>query len=101
MYQKELSYLEKEGAILLGKIQIQEDYMNYRRRNARLDADDLNEMQSLIIEFFNYLSLIDAYLFFQNQNQVLQDIDSFMCVVNNNYSIRINKFIKDLNQKMN
>ena len=96
LYQKELSFLQKEGAILLGKIQIQEDYLNYRKRNARLDADDIIEMQTLIIEFFNYLSLIDVYLIYQKKNQPLQNIDSFMSLVQNSYLTRINKFITDL-----
>ena len=44
---------------------------------------------------------IDAYQYFQNRNEMLTDenIGRFLFIVNNDYSVRINKFINDLKTK--
>ena len=93
MYQKELNFLEKEAAILLANILKQEDYLSYTKRNRKLDPDDINDMLTLIVEFLNYLSLIDAYSLFQKKNQPLLNIDSFMSVVDKCFSARLNQFV--------
>ena len=83
--------LEKEAAILLANIQIQEDYLNYRKQNGKLDLDDKINMQTLIVEFLNCLSLIDAYSLLKDQP--LPDIDSFIYVVDKCFSARLKQFV--------
>ena len=85
----EIDKIEKEGAILLGKIQIQEDYLNFAKQNGKLDKDDLIYMIKLIVEFLNCLSLIDAYSLLNHP----LDIDSFMLIANKCYSTRLQQFI--------
>ena len=99
-FENEIRFLEKEGAMLLGQVQIQEDYMNQKQK---VDRYDLNELQKILEKFLGILALIDAYRYFQNKNEMLTDenIGRFLSILNNNYSVRINKFINDLkaNQK--
>ena len=94
-FENEIRFLEKEGAMLLGQIQIQENYMNQK---LKVDRYDLNELQEMVEKFFRILALIDAYQYFQNKNEMLTDenIGRFLFIVNNDYSMRINKFINDL-----
>ena len=96
--ENELHFLRKEGAILLGKIQIHEDYMNHLEKHSKLYPKDVNDLQEMILKFFRILALIDAYQFFQSQNLMLTDenMDRFVFVFNSDYSIRISKFINDL-----
>ena len=86
--------------MLLGQVQIQEDYMNQKQK---VDRYDLNELQEMLEKFLRILALIDTYRYFQNKNEMLTDenIGRFLFIVNNDYSVRINKFINDLktNQK--
>ena len=88
IFEKEISFLEKKGAVLLGAIQILEDYLNF----------NIREMQELIVKFFRILSLIDAYQLFESEKSMVTDenIDSFISIVSNSYSIRFKKFVNDL-----
>ena len=55
-------------------------------------------MQELIVKFFRILSLIDAYQLFESEKSMVTDenIDSFISIVSNSYSIRFKKFVNDL-----
>ena len=94
-FENEIRFLEKEGAILLGQIQIQEEYMSKKQEVNRYD---INELQEMVEKFLRLLSLVDAYQYFQSKNQMLSDenFGNFLFIVNSNYSVRINKFINDL-----
>ena len=101
-FEKEIRFLEKEGAMLLGQVQIQENYMNHKQnQNLKVDRYDLNELQEMVEKFLRILSLIDAYQYFQSKNKMLTDenIGRFLFIVNDDYSLRINKFINDLKAK--
>ena len=97
-FENEIRFLEKEGAMLLAQVQIQEDYMNQKQK---VDRYDLNELQEMVEKFLRILSLVDAYQYFQSKNEMLSDenLANFLFIVNNNYSVRINKFINDLKEK--
>ena len=92
-FENEIRFLEKEGAILLAQVQIQEEYMSKKQK---VDRYDLNELQEMIEKFLRLLSLVDAYQYFQSKNEMLSDenLSNFLFIVHNDYSIRINKFIK-------
>ena len=94
----EIVFLKKEEQVLLRKIRLQERYMNYQEQNATLLPTDVTELVELILKFFRVLSLIDAYSFFQLQNQTVTDENSifFITMVNNRYLTRLNKFTNDL-----
>ena len=94
-FENEIRFLEKEGSILLAQIQIQEEYMSKKQK---VDRYDLNELQEMIEKFLRLLSLVDAYQYFQSKNEILSDenLGNFLFIVNNDYSVRINKFINDL-----
>ena len=94
-FQNEIRFLEKEGAMLLAQVQIQEEYMS---RKEKVDRYDINELQEIVEKFIRVLSLVDAYQYFQSKNKPLTDenIGNFLFIVKNDYSIRINKFINDL-----
>ena len=101
-FENEIRFLEKEGAMLLGQVQIQENYMNHKQnQNLKVDRYDLNELQEMVEKFLRILALIDAYQYFQSKNETLTDdnIGRFLFIVNDDYSIRIEKFIKDLTKK--
>ena len=101
-FENEIRFLEKEGAMLLGQVQIQENYMNHKQnQNLKVDRYDLNELQEMVEKFLRILALIDAYQYFQNKNEMLTDenIGRFLFIVNNDYLMRINKFINDLKTK--
>ena len=88
--------------MLLGQVQIQENYMNHKQnQNLKVDRYDLNELQEMVEKFLRILSLIDAYQYFQSKNKMLTDenIGRFLFIVNDDYSLRINKFINDLKAK--
>ena len=99
-FENEIRFLEKEGSILLAQIQIQEQYMSKKQK---VDRYDLNELQEMIEKFLRLLSLVDAYQYFQSKNKMLSDenLGNFLFIVNNDYSIRLNKFINDLKKKKN
>ena len=98
-FENEIRFLEKEGAMLLAQIQIQEEYMSKKQK---VDRYDLNELQEMIEKFLRLLSLVDAYQYFQSKNEILSDenLGNFLFIVNNDYSVRINKFINDLKMEM-
>ena len=98
IFEKEISFLEKKGAVLLGAIQILEDYLNFKKKEKKVTATDIREMQELIVKFFRILSLIDAYQLFESEKSMVTDenIDSFISIVSNSYSIRFKKFVNDL-----
>ena len=101
-FENEIRFLEKEGAMLLGQVQIQENYMNHKQnQNLKVDRYDLNELQEMVEKFLRILALIDAYQYFQSKNETLTDdnIGCFLFIVNDDYSIRIEKFMKDLTKK--
>ena len=101
-FENEIRFLEKEGAMLLGQVQIQENYMNHKQnQNLKVDRYDLNELQEMVEKFLRILALIDAYQYFQSKNETLTDdnIGRFLFIVNDDYSIRIEKFMKDLTKK--
>ena len=101
-FENEIRFLEKEGAMLLGQVQIQENYMNHKQnQNLKVDRYDLNELQEMVEKFLRILALIDAYQYFQSKNETLTDdnIGRFLFIVNDDYSLRIEKFIKDLTKK--
>ena len=101
-FENEIRFLEKEGAMLLGQVQIQENYMNHKKnQNLKVDRYDLNELQEMVEKFLRILALIDAYQYFQSKNETLTDdnIGRFLFIVNDDYSIRIEKFMKDLTKK--
>ena len=98
IFEKEISFLEKKGAVLLGAIQILEDYLNFKKKEKKVTATDIREMQELIVKFFRILSLIDAYQLFESEKSMVTDenINSFISIVSNSYSIRFKKFVNDL-----
>ena len=98
IFEKEISFLEKKGAVLLGAIQILEDYLNFKKKEKKVTATDIREMQELIVKFFRILSLIDAYQLFESEKSMVtgENIDSFISIVSNSYSIRFKKFVNDL-----
>ena len=101
-FENEIRFLEKEGAMLLGQVQIQENYMNHKQnQNLKVDRYDINELQEMVEKFLRILALIDAYQYFQSKNEMLTDenIGHFLFIVNGDYSLRIQKFIKDLTKK--
>ena len=99
-FENEIRFLEKEGAILLAQVQIQEEYMSKKQK---VDRYDINELQEMVEKFLRLLSLVDAYQYFQSKNKMLSDenLGNFLFIVNNDYSIRLNKFINDLKKKKN
>ena len=100
-FENEIRFLEKEGAMLLGQVQIQENYMNDKQnQNLKVDRYDLNELQEMVEKFLRILALIDAHQYFQSKNKMLTDenIGCFLFIVNDDYSLIIQKFIR-LNRK--
>ena len=67
-------------------------------KKQKVDRYDINELQEMVEKFLRLLSLVDAYQYFQSKNLMLSDenFGNFLFVVSSNYSIRINKFINDL-----
>lgn len=97
-YQNEILFLKKETEVLIMKIRIQEDYMNYKEANATLSPRDVDHIIELILKYFHILALIDTYRFFEIKNQPLTDenTSSFVNIVNSYYFQRLTKFIKEL-----
>ena len=93
----ELYFLQKQGAILLGEIQIHEDYLYYLKERSKVDQKEIDKMNEMVLKFIRILALIDANEFFKSQNLTTdQNIDLFISVYNNDYAIRISKLINDL-----
>ena len=98
LFQYEIALLEDIVAILLGGMQILNDYLQFKKEQGEVPLSDINNMEQIIVKFLQSLALIDSYKLFRDENQLLTDenIDSFTSITNNNYSIRLEKFINDL-----
>ena len=98
LFQYEIALLEEIVAILLGGMQILEEYLQFKKGKGEVPLSDINDMQKIIENFLQSLALIDSYKLFRDKNQMLRDenIDSFTSITKNNYSIRLEKFINDL-----
>ena len=92
----EIRFLEKEASILLGQMQIHEDYLNHKQK---VDDYDLQQLQEMVEKFLRMLALIDAYQYFESKNITLTDdnVNIFLFIVNDDYSFRMKKFITDIN----
>ena len=99
LFENKIALLEEKGAILLGAIQILDEYLHFKKRKGKVPSTDINDMQKMIQKFLHILALIDAFQQFRDENQMLTDgnIDSFMSIASNSYSIRLKKFTNDLN----
>ena len=93
-FEEEIRFLEKEGAITLAYVHIQEQYMNEKKEVNRYDVIEVSDA---IEKFLRILSLMDAYRYFQSKNQALTDenIGDFLLIVKNDFLIRQNKFLID------
>ena len=95
-----IASLEKEGAILLGAIQILDDYLHFKKEKNEVTTTDINDLQKIIQKFLHVLALLDAFQLFKDENQTLTDenIDTFMSIAANTYSIRFKKFVNELEE---
>ena len=98
LFENEIASLEEKAAISLGAIQILDDYLHIKKRKDEVTTTDINDMQKMIQKFVRILAVIDAFELFRDENQMLTDenIDTFMSIAANNYSIRLKKFTNDL-----
>ena len=98
LFQYEITLLENIVAILLGGMQILHDYLQFKKETGEVPLSDVNNMEQLIVKFLQSLALIDSYKLFRDENQLLtnENIDTFTNITNNNYSIRLEKFLNDL-----
>ena len=98
LFQYEITLLENIVAILLGGMQILHDYLEFKKETGEVPLSDVNNMEQLIVKFLQSLALIDSYKLFRDENQLLtnENIDTFTNITNNNYSIRLEKFLNDL-----
>ena len=98
LFQYEIALLEDIVAIVLGGMQILHDYLQFKKETGEVPLNDVNNMEQLIVKFLQSLALIDSYKLFRDENQLLtnENIDTFTNITNNNYSIRLEKFLNDL-----
>ena len=98
LFQYEITLLENIVAIVLGGMQILHDYLQFKKETDEVPLTDVNNMEQLIVKFLQSLALIDSYKLFRDENQLLtnENIDTFTNITNNNYSIRLEKFLNDL-----
>ena len=98
LFEYEIASLEEKSAILMGAMQILDEYLHFKKRKGELPSTDINDMQKMIQKFLHILALIDTFQQFRDENQMLTDgnIDSFMSIASNSYSIRLKKFTNDL-----
>ena len=98
LFQYEIALLEDIVAIVLGAMQILHDYLQFKKETGEVPLTDVNNMEQLIVKFLQTLALIDSYKLFRDENQLLtnENIDTFTNITNNNYSIRLEKFLNDL-----
>ena len=103
LFQFEIALLEDIVAILLGAMQILNDYLQFKKEKGEVPLTDINNMEQIIVKFLQSLALIDSYKLFRDENQLLTDtnIDSFTSITNNNYSIRLENFVNDLQSLQN
>ena len=99
-FKRKISILEREGAVLLGAIQLLQDYLDYKKQNAaKIDPADLKEIKQMIIRFLRILSLIDVYQYFESKNKTISDMKMFLLMADYDYLVRINKFLNDLSKQ--
>ena len=98
LFQYEIALLEDIVAIILRGMQILHDYLQFKKETGKVPLTDVNNMEQLIVKFLQSLALIDSYKLFRDENQLLtnENIDTFTNITNNNYSIRLEKFLNDL-----
>ena len=98
LFQFEISLLQDIVAIVLGGMQILHDYLEFKKETGEVPLSDVNEMEQLIVKFLQSLALIDSYKQFRDENQLLtnENIDTFINITNDNYKIRLEKFLHDL-----
>ena len=98
LFENKIALLEEKAAILLGAIQILDEYLHFKKRKGKVPLTNINDMKKMIEKFLYNLALIDAFRQFRDENQMLtnRNIDSFMSIVNNSYSIKYKKFVNDL-----
>ena len=98
LFQNEIDLLEGIVAILLGAIPILDDYLQFKKGKGEVPLSDIMDMEKMIVKFLQSLALLDSYKLFRDKNQLLTDrnIDTFTNISNNNYSIRLEKFLNDL-----
>ena len=98
LFKNEIDLLEGIVAILLGAIPILDDYLKFKKRQGEVPLGDVENMEKIIVKFLQSLALLDSYKLFRDQNQILTDenMDTFTSISNKNYSIRLEKFINDL-----
>ena len=99
LFENKIALLEEKAAILLGVIQILDEYLQFKKRKGKVPSTDINDMKKKIEKFLRILALIDASQLFRDENQMLTDenIDSFMSIASNSYSIKLKQFTNDLN----
>ena len=102
LFENEIASLEEKGAILIGAMQILDEYLHFKKRKGKVPSTDINDMQKMIQKFLYILALIDTCQLFRDQKQMLTDgnIDSFMSIASNNYSIKLKKFTNDLENSL-
>ena len=98
LFQYEISLLEDIVAIVLGGMQILHDYLQFKKETGEVPLSDVHEMEQLIVKFLQSLALIDSYKQFRDENQLLtnENIETFTSITNDNYKIRLEKFLNDL-----
>ena len=102
LFENEIASLEEETTILMGAMQILDEYLQFKKRKGEVPLNDINDMQEMIQKFLQILALIDAFQQFRDENQMITDgnIDSFMSIASNNYLIRLKKFTNDLENSL-
>ena len=98
LFEIEIDLLEGIVAILLGAIPILDDYLQFKKGRGEVPLDEIKNMEKMIVKFLQSLALIDSYKLFREKNQLItnENIDSFTEISNNNYLIRFEKFMNDL-----
>ena len=102
LFEYEIASLEEETAILMGAMQILDEYLQFKKRKGEVPLNNINDMQEMIQKFLQILALIDAFQQFRDENQMITDgnIDSFTSIATNNYLIRLKKFTNDLENSL-
>ena len=98
LFENKIALLEEKAAIFLGVIQILDEYLQFKKRKDTVPSTDINDMKKKTEKFLRILALIDASQLFRDENQMLTDenIDSFMSIASNSYSIKLKKFTNEL-----
>ena len=98
LFKTEIDLLEGIVAILLGAIPILDDYLKFKKEKSEVPSSDVENMEKMIKKFLQSLALLDSYKLFRDENRILTDenMDTFISISNDNYLIRLEKFINDL-----